>query len=208
MAWRHSAARCVGRLAFALAAGSMVGNPARAEAVKYTIDPTHTFPMFEVSHLGFSKHRGRFNSTHGTLLLDREAKRGEIEITIDAASIDTGHEALEKVLRSDGFFNVEQFPVLRFRSRNFTFGEAGLISIDGELSLLGVTRPVSLQLYHFYCGPRLFPPANICGANAIGKLIRSEFGMDKYTRLGVGDEVTLNIQVEAIADPVAPPPTN
>ena len=203
---RFSVARFAG--AIALTAGLLLGGSAGAEAVKYTIDPTHTFPMFELSHLGFSKHRGRFNSTRGTLMLDHEAKRGEIDITIDAASIDTGHEALEKVLRSEDFFNVEKFPLLRFRSTNFTFGDTGLIAIDGELSLLGVTHPVSLQLYHFYCGPRLFPPANICGANATGKLIRSEFGMDKYTRIGVGDEVTLNIQVEAIADPVAPPMSN
>jgi len=173
---------------------------APAEQVRFSIDPTHTFPMFEVSHLGYSKHRGRFNNTRGTLILDRSARTGEVEIVIDASSIDTGHDALEKALRSDGFFNVEQFPELRYRSTAMQFEEDRLVAVEGELTLLGETRPVRLTVDHFHCSFSLFLRRNVCGANATAQLLRSDFGMSKYILLGVGDEVKITLQVEAWAE--------
>lgn len=183
-----------------------VNGSAGAEPVKYTLDPTHTFPMFELSHLGFSMHRGRFNRTRGSLVLDQTAKRGELSVIIDAASIDTGQEALEKVLLGDGFFDVDTYPELRFRSSRLEFEGDRLSAVHGVLNMKGVDRPLSLKVDHFHCGRQLLKPRPICGANATGTLLRSEFNLDKYVSFGVGNEVRITIQVEAIADPDDTPP--
>ena len=110
-----------------------------AWADNYTIDPTHTFPAFEIDHLGFSMQRGRFNSTQGKLTLDEDKKTGSVEITIDAASIDTGLAKLEEVLRSEDYFDVKRFPTLSFRGNNFRFAEDRLIAVSGQFTLRGVT---------------------------------------------------------------------
>lgn len=191
---RHLAA-----FAFALICGAAVGEP-----VSFGIDPAHTFPSFEIDHLAFSKHRGRFNRTTGTVILDRVAKRGEIDLHIDATSIDTGHDALEKVLRSDSFFDVEKFPELRFQSSQLEFEGDQLAAVQGTLTMKGVSRPLTLRVEHFHCGRQLLRPGLICGANASGRLLRSEFGIDKYINFGIGDEVRLSIQVEAVAPDAAP----
>ena len=175
-----------------------------AEPLTYRVDPTHTFPMFEISHLGFSKHRGRFNATQGTVTLNLEKKQGQIEIKIDAASIDTGHEALEKILRSDGFFDVAQFPDIHFRADRFEFLDQRLQSLHGQLTMKGVTRPITLNVDHFHCGRPLFQPKPVCGANATTSLLRSDFGLDKYVNFGLGDEVRITIQIEAIAETEMP----
>lgn len=175
-----------------------------AEPVRFDIDPTHTFPTFEISHLGFSKHRGRFNRTRGTVMLDLAEKRGEISVTIEASSIDTGHEALETVLRSKGFFDAEQFPELRFRSTQMTFDGERPIAVHGTLSMKGVDQAITLEIDHFHCGHRVFEPRRVCGANASGRLLRSAYGIDKYVNFGLGDEVLLVIQIEAMAE--LPPP--
>jgi polyisoprenoid-binding protein YceI len=173
---------------------------AAAEPVKYDIDPAHTFPSFEVSHLGFSKHRGRFNSTRGTLILDRAAKRGELQVVIDANSIDTGQETLEKALRSESFFDVAKFPEIRFQSSRLEFDGERVSAVQGNLTIKGITRPLSLQLDHFHCGRQFLQPRPVCGANASARLLRSEFGIDKYLALGLGDEVRITIQVEVLGE--------
>lgn len=182
-------------LGFAVLCGS-----ASAEAVKYEIDPAHTFPSFEISHLGFSKHRGRFNATRGTLLLDRAARRGELQVVIDASSIDTGQETLEKILRSESFFDVAKFPEIQFQSSRLEFDGDRVSGVHGTLTIKGVARPLSLQLDHFHCGRQFLQPRPVCGANASGRLLRSEFGIDKYVTLGLGDEVKITIQVEVLGE--------
>jgi polyisoprenoid-binding protein YceI len=189
---------------FALAMA--LGGSAGAEPVKYTLDPTHTFPMFEVSHLGFSTHRGRFNRTRGALVIDRAIRQGELSVIVEANSVDTGHEALEKVLRSDGFFDVERYPELRFQSSRFDFDGERLVGVHGVLTMKGVERPLSLKVDHFHCGRQLLQPRPVCGANATGMLLRSEINLDKYVGFGVGNEVRITIQVEALADPDETPP--
>jgi polyisoprenoid-binding protein YceI len=185
-----------------------LGGNAGAEPVKYSLDPAHTFPMFEISHLGFSTHRGRFNRTRGSLVLDQATRQGELSVIVDAASIDTGQEALEKVLRGDGFFKVETHPELRFQSSRLEFDGERLVAVHGVLSMKGVDRPLSLKVDHFHCGRQLLQPRPICGANATGTLLRSEFNLDKYVGFGLGNEVRITIQVEAIADPDDPSPAS
>lgn len=168
-------------------------------ADSYTIDARHTFPSFELSHLGFSMQRGRFNSTTGKIVLDTTAKSGSIDVTIDAASIDTGLAELEKHIRSEEFLDVEKYPTITFSSKKLKFDGDKLVGADGDFTLHGVTRPVSLKLDHFHCAPHPMTKKFNCGANATTAIKRSEFGVSKYVP-GIGDEVRIAIQVEALKD--------
>ena len=186
------------RLIIAVFAAFGFGSAALA-ADSYTLDPGHTFPRFEISHFGFSTHHGQFNKTAGKLVLDRAAKTGSVEITVDTASIGTGDPKLEEHLRSDEFFNVAKFPVMKFRSKSIKFNGDAPASAEGELTLLGVTKPLTLTILRVKCGPHPMLKKEDCGAEVTGVLKRSDFGMKAYVPL-VGDEVTLRIQVEAIKD--------
>jgi len=168
-------------------------------ADSYTLDPGHTFPRFEINHFGFSTHHGQFNKTAGKLVLDRAAKAGSIEITVDTASISTGDPALEKHLRSPDFFDVEKFPAMLYKSKVVKFNGDTPASAEGELTLHGVTRPLTLTISRVVCALHPFYKKEDCGAEVTGTLKRSEFGMQAYIP-AVGDEVTLHIQVEAIRD--------
>lgn len=170
-----------------------------AWADSYTIDPTHTFPSFEIDHLGFSTQRGRFNSTQGKLTLDEDKKTGSVEITIDAASIDTGLAKLEEHLRADDFFDVKRYPTLSFRGNNFRFADERLVAVSGQLTMHGVTLPVTLNVTRFKCGINVARLRTVCGADAATNIKRSEYGISKGTPF-VGDEVRIAIQIEAIKD--------
>lgn len=170
-----------------------------ASADSYTIDPTHTFPSFEVDHLGFSTQRGRFNSTQGKLTLDEDKKTGSVEITIDAASLDTGLAKLEEVLRSEDYFDVKHFPTLTFRGDKFHFVDERLALVNGKLTLHGVTQPVTLTIARFKCGLNLARLRHVCGADIVANIKRSDFGMGKGTPF-IGDEVKITIQIEAARD--------
>ena len=168
-------------------------------AESYTLDSSHTFPRFEINHFGFSTHHGQFNKTAGKLVLDRAAKTGSIELTVQTASIGTGDPKLEEHLRSPDFFNVEKFPTMVFKSKALKFNGDVPASADGELTLLGVTKPLTLTISRVRCAQHPFYKKEDCGAEVSGTLRRSDFGMTKYVP-AVGDEVTLHIQVEAIRD--------
>ncbi len=167
-----------------------------AQADVYTIDERHTFPSFEISHLGFSTQRGRFNKTAGRIELDPQARKGRIDVTIDANSIDTGLEELEVRLKKDDFFHTENYPSIQFKSQHIDFREDQPVGADGEMTLLGVTRPVRLVIEHFRCGLHPIYQRYVCGANASAAIKRSEFGMTAFAP-AVGDEVQIRIQVEA-----------
>ncbi len=168
-------------------------------ADSYTIDPRHTFPSFEINHLGFSTQRGRFNTSAGKITLDTAAKSGSIAVTIDAASVDTGLAELEKHIQSEEFFEVAKYPTITFTSRNLKFDGDKLAGADGDFTLHGVTRPVSLLIDHFRCAPHPMNKKPTCGANATATIKRSEFGITKYLP-AVGDEVKIIIQVEFTKD--------
>ncbi len=165
----------------------------------YTIDPRHTFPGFEINHLGFSMQRGRFNQTSGTLVMDPEAGKGSLKIIVEAASINTGLEELENHLRGEDFFDVTRYPKIYYTSDNLNFKNEQLVAVEGRLTLHGITKPVNLTVDHFYCGRNLKTLKTVCGANAFTTLKRSDFGIDKYTPM-LADEVKIVIQVEAIKD--------
>ena len=186
------------KLTFAAATAVGIGGTALA-ADSYTLDAGHTFPRFEINHFGFSTHHGQFNKTAGKLVLDRAAKTGSIDIVVQTASIGTGDPKLEEHLRSPDFFNVEKFPTMFYRSKSVKFNGDVPASAEGELTLLGVTRPLTLTISRVVCAPHPSYKKEDCGAEVTGTLKRSDFGMTKYVPL-VGDEVTLRIQVESLKD--------
>jgi polyisoprenoid-binding protein YceI len=168
-------------------------------ADSFTIDSRHTFPVFEVNHLGFSTQRGRFNNVTGKIMLVPEQKSGSIEVTIDSASIDMGLEAWDKHMRGEDFFNVEKFPNMTFKSTKLMYEGDKLVGAEGDFTLLGVTRPVRLDVKGFTCGTHPINKKALCGADISTTLKRSEFGMTKYLP-GIGDTVVINIPVEAFKD--------
>jgi polyisoprenoid-binding protein YceI len=168
-------------------------------ADSYTIDPRHTLPMYEVSHFGWSTQRGRFQSVSGKITLDRAAKRGTLDVTIDVASVSTGIEKLDEHLKSEDFFNAAKHPTMTFKSKQVNFSGDKPASVNGEFTMLGVTKPLTLTLNSFHCAMNPFAKKEACGADAVGTVKRSEFGMATLTP-GLGDEVRLVINVEAFKD--------
>ena len=181
------------------AAAILTTGTALAAQESYTIDSAHTYPSFEVSHLGFSTQRGRFNNTRGRIVLDRQAKTAVAEIVIDAGSISTGLDKLEAHLRKADFFDVEKYPTITFKSTGARFSGDNLAALEGELTMHGVTKPVTLTIDNFRCGTHPANKKSVCGADATGTLKRSDFGI-KYGVPVIGDEVRLLIQVEAHKD--------
>lgn len=176
-----------------------------AAPVTYEVDDVHTFPHFMVGHLGVTNMIGRFNKTTGTLVLDKEAKSGTIEITIETASVDTGpHELKGRTrtrddhLRTPDFFNSAEFPRMTYKGSAKWSGEWPT-EVQGQLTLLGVTRPLSLKVENFTCkpDPRVKGAREICGGNATGSFKRSDFGM-KFALGGISDEIKLMIPLEAL----------
>ena len=184
-----------------IVAGFAFGTAASALAApeSYVIDSTHTTPMFEVMHLGMSLQRGFFTNASGRITLDRAAKSGSIDISIGTGSVWTASRALTDVLKREDYFNAEKFPVMTFASRELVFEGDVPVSAKGDLTLLGVARPVALRITGFRCGAHPYTKRPMCGAEATTTIKRSEFGMTKYVP-AVGDEVKLAIQVEAIKD--------
>ncbi len=187
------------RIAIAAAlAGAIAAVPALA-AETYSLDVRHTFPSFEVMHLGYSIQRGRFNKTSGKITLDTASKKGTADITIDAASVDTGLDKLEEHLRGEDFFNVAKHPTITFKGDKFAFEGDKVKSVGGTLTMLGVSKPVTLTATHFNCADHPMTKKKACGGDFTATIKRTDFGM-KYGVPAVGDDVTLRIQVEAFKD--------
>jgi polyisoprenoid-binding protein YceI len=180
-----------------LIATLLAASATSAIAATYNIDPTHTYPSFEADHMGLSVWRGKFDKTSGTVTMDRVAKTGGLDIKIDPASIDFGLEAMNKHARGEDMFNVTKFPTITYTSKSFKFEGDQLVAVDGELTMLGVTKPVTLKVNKFKCimHPRYKKEA--CGADASAEFKRSDFGLN-YGLPNFSPEVKLAIQIEAI----------
>ncbi|MDH3327269.1 MAG: YceI family protein [Gammaproteobacteria bacterium] len=168
-----------------------------ANAASYKIDPTHTYPNFTVNHLGFSKMHGQFGKTKGSLEMDLAAGTGSVNITIDAASIYTGFKKRDDHLRSPDFFNVVEFPDITFKSTSAKLnGKSG--TVKGDLTIMGVTKNVTLDVTGIHCGKHPFNPklAEVCGFNATTSVMRSDFGM-KYGLPAIGEKISIELEVEA-----------
>lgn len=163
----------------------------------YQIDPNHTYPSMEVDHKGLSVLRGKFNKTEGTITLDRAAKTGTVDITIDAASVDFGHDRLNNHIKSPDMFDVEKFPTATYKGTSMTFNGDVPATVEGDLTLHGVTRPVSLKINKFKCVQNTQLKREVCGADASAEFKRTDFGIG-YGGPAFDPLVKLQIEVEAI----------
>ncbi len=176
---------------------------AMAAPQTYNVDPTHSYPNFSVNHLGMATIHGRFDKMSGKIVLDQAAKTGSLEARIATASVSTGDgkradgtRSRDEHLRAADFFNSAEFPEMVYKSTKFNFNGETLESIEGALTLLGVTKPVKLQLTSFKCGPHPFNKKPMCGANAEATIKRTDFGM-KFGVPAIADEIKLAIGIEA-----------
>lgn len=176
---------------------------AAAAPETYNLDPTHTIPNFTVQHLGMSTVYGHFERTTGKVVIDRAAKTGSVEVKIPTATISTGDakrtdgtRSRDEHLRTTDFFNVAEFPDMTFKSTKMHFDGDKVRSVDGTLTLLGVSKPVTLTATGFNCGANPMSKKDMCGGDLVATIKRSDFGM-KYAVPAISDEVKLIIAVEA-----------
>jgi polyisoprenoid-binding protein YceI len=167
-------------------------------AQTYNIDPDHTYPSFEADHFGTSTWRGKFTKTSGKVVLDRAAKTGTLDITIDTTSLDFGHEKMNGHAKSKDMFNVVQFPTAVYKGKSIKFNGDTPATVEGELTLLGVTKPVALTINKFKCIMHPMLKKEVCGADASATFNRADFGLNYAVNWGFSPEVKLAIQVEAI----------
>jgi len=179
----------------ALALAITAGRAAAQET--YTIDPVHSQPIFEARHMGFSQQRGSFAKSTGKITLDRAAKKGTVEVVIDTTSIKTYDSRLDEQMKSENFFNVAKYPTLTFKGNNVVFDGDRVVQVDGDLTMLGVTKPVSLKVANFVCGEHPSNKKPMCGAEATATIMRSEWGMKYALPKSVSDEIKLTIPIEA-----------
>jgi polyisoprenoid-binding protein YceI len=182
----------------AVATVSLLATAAVAAPVTYEVDVKHTFPSFEVDHMGgMSVWRGKFNSSSGKIVLDREAKTGSVNVTIDLASVNIGVPDLDKDLKSANFFDVAKFPSATYKGELTKFKDGAPTEVSGNLTLHGVTKPVTLTIRSFKCMQHPMKKTEFCGADAAATFNREDFGVSFGKAFGFDMKVTLAIQVEA-----------
>lgn len=162
----------------------------------FVIDNAHTFPRYSYNHLGFTTQQSRFNKTSGTVVLDSAAGKGSVDVVVDLKSVDTGSKLLNEHLRGPMFFNTAKYPVATFKSTAVHFKDGRPVSVAGNLTIKGVTKPVTLKITSFKHGENMITKHDAIGADAVTHVKRTEFGLGKYVPY-VGDDVTINIAIEA-----------
>jgi polyisoprenoid-binding protein YceI len=178
-----------------LAAGSVLAAP-----VTYQVDPAHTYPSFEADHFGgLSVWRGKFDNSSGTIVIDRDAGTGTVNITVDTSSIEFGHAKLNEHVKSPEMFDVQKYPTATYKGTLVNFRNGAPTEVQGELTLHGVTKPLNLKINSFLCKMVPTPTGNKerCGADASATLSRADYGIDYGAKYGFNMQVKLAIQVEA-----------
>ena len=178
---------------FAALAGSAIAAP-----VTYGVDSSHTYPRFSYSHFGYSTQLSSFKNTSGKVVFDAEAKTGSVDITIDMKSVNTGFDDFNGHLQGEDFLHTAKFPTATFKSTKVVFEGDKPKAIEGNLTIKGVTKPVTLTVTSFQAMPHPMIKKPALGANAFTVIKRSEFNAGKYAPY-VGDDVRIDIAVEAIA---------
>lgn len=187
------------RFAILLALAAVAGS-AQSAPETYNIDPSHTYPHFTYTHLGYSRQTQKFDKTSGQVVLDRAAKTGSVDVTIDATSVNTGFALFNQHIQGEDYFDTAKYPTITFKSSTMTFNADEPASLTGNLTIKGVTRPVTLAITQFKCMPHPMLKVQACGANATATLKRSDFNMGKNVPY-VGDEITLSLSIEATRAP-------
>ena len=170
---------------------------AQAQSAAYTIEPTHTAVMFEAKHFGTSTNRGRWDKKEGSITLDKAAKTGKVEVTLDMNSISTGIPPFDGHLKSKDFFAAAEFPTAKFVGDKFNFNGDKLASVNGELTLRGKTLPVTLTATGFNCYENPMLKREVCGGDFETTIQRTQWGIT-YGVPGIPDNIRLLIQVEAV----------
>lgn len=170
---------------------------AHAEPVSYGIDPTHTFSRFSYVHMGLSTQLSRFNKTTGTVTLDKAAKTGAVDVVIDMKSVDTGAAVFNGHIQGEDFLDTAKFPTATFKSTKVVFEGDKPAAVEGNLTIKGVTKPVTLKLTHFVNTEHPMMKKDAIGADASVVIKRSEFNAGKYAP-AVGDDVTITVSLEAL----------
>ena len=171
-----------------------------ALAQTYQIDPRHSHVSWAAAHFGVSTYRGKFTRSSGSVTIDRATKTGSVQVVLDTASQQSGDDRLDKHLAGEDFFNVAKFPTLSFGAPNVQLVGDAPTRVEGTLSMLGVSRPVTLEVIRFRCMDHPFQKTReLCGGDAAVTIKRSEWGM-KHLIPAVSDEIKLDIQLEAVRD--------
>lgn len=171
--------------------------PVLAAPETYNVDSSHTFPRFSYSHFGLSTQISRFNKTTGTLVVDKAAKTAQVDIVIDTTSVDTGFDTFNEHIQGADFLDTAHYPTATFKSNKVRFKGDKPVALDGDLTIKGVTKPVTLTITRFTEMTHPMLNKDAIGADAQVVIKRSAFNAGKYAP-NVGDDVTINIAVEAV----------
>ncbi len=182
----------------ALALVTLAAGSAMAAPVTYTVDGSHTFPRFSYSHFGYSTQLSSFGKTTGTVVFDAQAKTGAVDIVIDTTTVNTGFADFNGHIQGEDFLDTAKFPKATFKSTKVVFEGDKPASIEGQLTIKGVTKPVTLTVTSFQAMPHPMMKVPALGANAFVTIKRSEYNAGKYAPY-VGDEVRIDIAIEAQA---------
>lgn len=178
---------------------ALLSTAALATPETYVIDSNHTLPRFSYNHLGFSTQLSRFDKVSGKIVFDAEAHTGSVDVTIDMTSVDTGNTSLNEHIQGPDFLDTAKYPTAAFKSTVVKFVNGVPASVEGNLTIKGVTKPVTLTVTSFKHEMNPMFKKDEIGADATTTIKRSDFGAGKYAPL-VGDEVTLTIPVEAFKE--------
>jgi len=164
----------------------------------YTLDTDHAALLFKINHLGFSTFLGRFTEFDATLDFDPEnIENSSMEVIVNMASINVNLPEFEEELRGDNWLDTEAFPQAVYRTTEFVeFVDDSTFIFAGDLTFHGVTAPVNLEISFHGGGRNFLTRSYTVGFSASAKFLRSDFGVDRFTSFGVGDEIELEIHVE------------
>ncbi|MGB5207551.1 MAG: YceI family protein [Azonexus sp.] len=185
------------RLTAALILATVAAAPALAAPETFAVDSTHTFPRFSYNHLGYSIQMSRFDKATGTVTLDKAAKTAAVDIVIDTKSVNTGSATFNEHIQGEDYLDTAKYPTATFKSTKVNFEGDKPASIEGNLTLKGITKPVTLTVTSFHAMPHPMVKKDAIGANATTKVKRTDFNMGKNVPY-VGDEVTIDIAIEAV----------
>lgn len=165
----------------------------------YQLDPMHTYPSFETDHFGgLSIWRGKFKKSSGTVVLDRAAKTGTVDVTIDMSSIDIGNDKLDSELVTEKFFDAAKYPNATYKGTQIRFDGDKPVEVIGTLTMHGVTKPVNLKIESFKCVMNPMLKREVCGTESTATFNRDDFGVDFGKTYGFKMQTTLHIQAEGI----------
>ena len=187
------------KLSAALILAATVAAPALAAPETFNVEPNHTFPRFSYNHLGYSVQLSRFDKTSGKVVLDKAAKTGSVDIVINTKSVSTGSDVFNEHIQGEDFLDTGKFPTATFKSTKVVFEGDKPAKIEGNLTLKGVTKPVTMTVTSFQTMPHPMVKKDALGANAYTTVKRTDFNMGKNAPY-VGDEVRIDIAIEAIKE--------